>query len=410
MTDIGIVIKVTDETTETHPGTKKPYKMIRGAALRRFKVKSFLSKFHPYFAEVELLPDELSIEKEEMLVDEENVEKLKTLGCQYIESVSQSQGIARARLEFIRTENNLTKLHYTIASYLNITDEEKCKLLEINSVQDRVTKLIQLLEEHVAQGRVQNYPEKVTGSRARHQSQTSINEKEGNSQPDELDVLRNKLLAAGLPDQVRELASREINRLRQMEASNPDYHVQRKYLETISDLPWNKSSEESNDIDLAEKILNRDHAGLEIVKKRILEFIAVRMLKKNSKGAILCLQGPPGIGKTSLGKSIAEALGKKFSRVALGGVRDEAEIRGHRRTYVGAMPGAFIDALLKSRSNNPVILLDEIDKVGSDTAHGDPSAALLEVLDPSQNHNFQDHYLGVPFDLSKVLFIATANR
>jgi len=427
LSDIGIVIKVTDETTETNPATKKPYKMIRGAALRRFKIKSYLSKLNSYIAEIDLLPDENSPENDEDLsVSEESVNKLKTLGCKYVELLSQSSAANQARLEFIRSEENYVKLHYTIASYLNVSDEEKCKLLEINNVKDRINKLIQLLEDQVYQTFGQTtYFERFTLNKTKYQvSVSSFPENEvtsGNSlgiggtgsapqnSGDELEVLRSKLQAAELPEQTKETAYREFSRLKQMDTNNADYHVQRKYLETLADLPWNVSSEETNDIDYAEKILEKDHAGLENIKKRILEFIAVRMLKKNSKGAILCFQGPPGIGKTSLGKTIADALQKKFTRVALGGVRDEAEVRGHRRTYVGAMPGVFIDAMLKTKTNNPVILLDEIDKIGSDLAHGDPSAALLEVLDPNQNQNFQDHYLGVPFDLSKVLFIATAN-
>mmetsp|Transcript_34933 Transcript_34933/g.31472 ORF Transcript_34933/g.31472 Transcript_34933/m.31472 type:complete len:271 (+) Transcript_34933:962-1774(+) len=170
------------------------------------------------------------------------------------------------------------------------------------------------------------------------------------------------------------------------------------------------SSTEIKDLVHAENILNKDHAGLDKIKKRILEFLAVKILKKDSKGTILCFQGPPGVGKTSLGRSIAESLGRKFERVSLGGVRDEAEIRGHRRTYVGAMPGVFMEALLRCKTNNPVILLDEIDKVGRNSHHGDPSSALLEVLDPNQNSTFKDHYIQIPFDLSNVLFVATANQ
>jgi len=397
--------------------------MIRGAALRRFKLKSSLSMLNPYSAEIELLQDETSAEIEDLLVSEDAIDKLKTLGIKYVEMLNQSPAANKARLEFIRSEDNIIKLHYTIASYLNVSDEEKCKLLEINHVKDRINKLNQLLEDQVYQTFGQTaYFEKFTLNKTKYQvSVAAFNENESvtstsstatsSTQPnnDEFEVLRNKLVAADLPEQTKETAFREFSRLKQMDTNNADFHVQRKYLETLADLPWNVSSEEMNDIDYAEKILEKDHAGLENIKKRILEFIAVRMLKKNSKGAILCFQGPPGIGKTSLGKSIADALQKKFTRVALGGVRDEAEVRGHRRTYVGAMPGVFIDAMLKTKTNNPVILLDEIDKISSDVAHGDPSAALLEVLDPNQNQNFQDHYLGVPFDLSKVLFIATAN-
>lgn len=186
--------------------------------------------------------------------------------------------------------------------------------------------------------------------------------------------------------------------------------MSQNYLELMLSLPWNKSSEDKADLDIARTILNDDHSGLEKVKQRIIEFLAVRTLNKKSRGSILCFYGPPGVGKTSLGKSIARALGRKYERLSLGGVRDESVLRGHRRTYVGAYPGMIIQAIRRAGTNNPVILLDEIDKIGDKGFHGDPSAALLEILDPNQNSKFADHYVNVPFDLSNVLFIATANR
>ena len=195
----------------------------------------------------------------------------------------------------------------------------------------------------------------------------------------------------------------------QLDPRNQEYHVSLNYLNTLASLPWNKFEEESHDTKRAQEILDRDHYGLEEIKKRIVQFLAVRKLKNNSQGSIICLSGPPGVGKTSLGKSIAEALNRKFYKIALGGVRDEAEIRGHRRTYVGAMPGVIIQSLVKIKTANPVFLLDEIDKITRDS-RGDPGAALLEVLDPSQNDSFKDHFIGTPFDLSKVMFIATANQ
>ena len=224
----------------------------------------------------------------------------------------------------------------------------------------------------------------------------------------EVDQLRTQLEEAELPEAVMKEATREINRLETIPQASPEYGVIRTYLELMSELPWNKSSDDQIDLKKAREQLDADHFDLDKVKKRILEYLAVRKLKPDGGGAILCFLGPPGVGKTSLGQSIAEATGRNFIRVALGGVRDESEIRGHRRTYIGSMPGRIISELRKAGTNNPVMMLDEIDKVGSDF-RGDPASALLEVLDPAQNHSFTDHYLDVPFDLSKTLFIATAN-
>ncbi len=224
----------------------------------------------------------------------------------------------------------------------------------------------------------------------------------------EIDSLRVKLDAAQLPENVMKEATRELNRLESIPSASPEYGVIRTYLQILSELPWSVLTTDKIDLAEARGILNRDHHDLEKVKRRIIEYLAVRKLKPDGGGAILCFVGPPGVGKTSLGKSIAEAMGRKFIRVALGGVRDEADIRGHRRTYIGSMPGRIIAELRKAGTRNPVMMLDEIDKVGADF-RGDPAAALLEVLDPAQNHTFTDHYLDVPFDLSRVMFIATAN-
>jgi ATP-dependent Lon protease len=224
----------------------------------------------------------------------------------------------------------------------------------------------------------------------------------------EMESLRTKLEAAQLPEPVMKEATRELNRLESIPSASPEYGVIRTYLQILSELPWSVMTTDKLDLKEARVILDRDHHDLEKVKRRILEYLAVRKLKPDGGGAILCFVGPPGVGKTSLGKSIAEAMGRKFIRVALGGVRDEADIRGHRRTYIGSMPGRIIAELRKAGTRNPVMMLDEIDKVGADF-RGDPAAALLEVLDPAQNHTFTDHYLDVPFDLSRVLFIATAN-
>ncbi len=224
----------------------------------------------------------------------------------------------------------------------------------------------------------------------------------------EVEELRQRLDGAGLPAPVMKEAKRELDRLESIPQASPEYGVIRTYLEIMSELPWAKSSSDQIDLTKAAKQLDDDHYGLQKVKRRILEYLAVRKLKPDGGGAILCFLGPPGVGKTSLGKSIAAATGRNFIRVALGGVRDESEIRGHRRTYIGSMPGRIISELRKGGTNNPVMMLDEIDKMANDF-RGDPASAMLEVLDPAQNHSFTDHYLDVPFDLSKVLFIATAN-
>src|SRR5687768_8522993 len=235
-----------------------------------------------------------------------------------------------------------------------------------------------------------------------------LGEGEGGGAGNEIDQLRQRLEAAKLPENVSKEANRELARLDSIPSASPEYGVIRTYLQIISELPWSVETADKLDLAEAKKILDRDHFDLEKVKRRIIEYLAVRKLKPDGGGAILCFLGPPGVGKTSLGKSIAESMGRTFIRVALGGVRDEADIRGHRRTYIGSMPGRIIAELRKAGTRNPVMMLDEVDKMASDF-RGDPASAMLEVLDPAQNHSFTDHYLDVPFDLSKVMFISTAN-
>jgi ATP-dependent Lon protease len=231
---------------------------------------------------------------------------------------------------------------------------------------------------------------------------------EDDSRLTETSELRKKIVAAGMPDDVRKIAEKELKRLEKINTSSPEYTVSRTYLDYLIGMPWQVCTTDNNDIIQAEAVLNEDHHDLEKVKERILEYLAVRSIRQSMKGPILCFVGPPGVGKTSLGKSIARALGRKFIRISLGGMRDEAEIRGHRRTYIGALPGRIIQEIYRCGSNNPVFMLDEVDKIGLDF-RGDPASALLEVLDPEQNFSFTDHYIDVPYDLSKVMFITTAN-
>jgi len=306
----------------------------------------------------------------------------------------------------------------TLASHLLITTQEKQQLLETISPYERLQKLQDFLEIEIEKINIdKRINSKVKKQMERAQKEYYLNEKikaihhelgRKDDRSDEIEELRQKIEEAGMPKETKEKAIQELKRLEAMPGVSAEATVSRNYIEWLVAVPWKKSSKEIKDIDLAEQILNEDHYGLEKIKERILEFLAVRQLVKGPKGTILCFVGPPGVGKTSLAKSIARATGRKFVRLSLGGVRDEAEIRGHRRTYIGAFPGQIIQRMKKAGTVNPVFLLDEVDKMSMDF-RGDPSAALLEVLDPEQNNTFTDHYLDVEYDLSKVMFIATAN-
>ena len=315
----------------------------------------------------------------------------------------------------IEAPGNLADL---IATNLNLSLDERQRLLETTDVKERLARLGPLMARELEvlslNSKIQN---EDTSSMAKSQRDfflrkqiRAIQRELGENDPvaTEVNHLREQLEKNPLPEEVQKVAFKEIERLQQMSPAVAEYALTRNYLDWLIELPWNKTTEDTLDLKAAARLLDEQHYGLEKVKERLLEYLAVIKLKKNLKGPILCLVGAPGVGKTSLGKGVADALGRKFARLALGGVRDEAEIRGHRRTYVGALPGRIIQTLRRVGTRNPVILFDEIDKLGSDF-RGDPSSALLEVLDPQQNHIFTDHYLDVPFDLSQVLFITTAN-
>ncbi len=305
-----------------------------------------------------------------------------------------------------------------LAANLSLGVVQKQELLETFDVADRLRKVCATLNNQLEVLQLSNkISEEVRGQMDRSQREYFLHEQmkaiqkelgEGDTTTVAVEDLRKRVEAADMPEAVLKEARREVERLGRVPQASPEHGLIRDYLEYLVQMPWNKHTDDNLDLAHAEGILNADHYGLDRVKRRLLEFLAVRKLKPGGKGPILCLVGPPGVGKTSLGQSIARAMGREFIRIALGGVRDEADIRGHRRTYLGAIPGRIIQEIRKAGVNNPIIMLDELDKLGADF-RGDPSSALLEVLDPAQNHSFTDHFLGVPFDLSRVLFIGTAN-
>jgi ATP-dependent Lon protease len=341
------------------------------------------------------------------------MQRVTTLFEQYVklcQSLNYETMIAAVKMD------DPAKLTDTIAANLQLSIEEKQELLEIFDPADRLNRVADVLDieieklnmDRTIQSRVKRQMERAQKEYYLNEKIKAIQKELGRGEKSEFDELKKKIEAAGMPREVNEKAMQELKKLEAMPPMSAESTVSRNYLDWLLAVPWKKRSKEIRNIDHAEKILNEDHYGLEKIKDRILEFLAVRQLVKNPKGSILCFVGPPGVGKTSLGMSIAKATGRKFVRMSLGGVRDEAEVRGHRRTYIGALPGQIIQMMKKAGTKNPVFMLDEVDKMSSDF-RGDPSSALLEVLDPEQNFMFVDHYLDVEYDLSQVFFIATAN-
>src|SRR5437762_2408454 len=382
--------------------------------LDRFEVVEWLTE-QPYLkAKVHILPELRRVDDEEIEALKRNIQGMIQEALALLPQVPPEIRVA------VTSQENPVQLAYFLASVLDLGVDTEQKMLESSTVDELLTlthaALARELEIMQIRSKIETEAQSEMDKSQRdyvlRQQMKAIQKELGEDdtgEKAEAAQLRERLDQADLPDDVRKEATRELRRMEQLPQSAPDYHVIRTYLEYVLELPWRKSSEEKLDLNEARKILDEDHYGLEDIKKRILESLAVMKLRPDSKSPILLFVGPPGVGKTSLGRSIARALGREFERMSLGGMRDEAELRGHRRTYIGAMPGRIIQALRRVAVNNPVMMLDEVDKLGNDY-RGDPSAALLEILDPQQNNTFRDNYLDLPFDLSKVFFIATANQ
>ncbi|MEO0325046.1 MAG: endopeptidase La [Myxococcota bacterium] len=340
---------------------------------------------------------------------------LRDIAKQVIQLMPELPREASSLIDSIQEPGQLADL---VAANLDAPVDEKAQLLETIEAKERIRKVLRLLTRQLEilkmRERINSQIKEEMGKNQREyvlrQQLKAIKEELGEEDGDsgDLDVLEERITKADLPKEADKVSRKQLKRLRTMQVGSAEYTVVRTYIDWILDIPWSKQTTDNMDIAAVRKVLDEDHSGLEKVKKRIVEYLAVRKLKKDKKGPILCLIGPPGVGKTSLGRSVARALGRKFHRISLGGVHDEAAIRGHRRTYVGALPGQVIQGVKKAGTINPIFMLDEIDKIGHDF-RGDPAAALLEVLDPEQNDTFSDHYLEIPYDLSKVMFIATAN-
>ena len=359
---------------------------------------------------------------EKLEEDEGDPGELEALGrsvaSQFEQYVKLNKKVPPEVLVSVNQIEEPSKLADTIASHLSIKLEEKQELLEIGSVGGRLERVISLMEGEIGvlqvekriRSRVKRQMEKTQREYYLNEQMKAIQKElgEGEDGRDEAAEFEARIKATKLSKEAREKSLAEVKKLRSMSPMSAEATVVRNYLDWMLSIPWKKRTRIKKDIKNAEKILNDDHYGLEKVKERILEYLAVQQRARKMKGPILCLVGPPGVGKTSLGKSVARATGRNFVRFSLGGVRDEAEIRGHRRTYIGSLPGKIIQSMKKAKSSNPLFLLDEVDKMGADF-RGDPASALLEVLDPEQNNTFNDHYLEVDYDLSDVMFITTAN-
>ena len=378
--------------------------------VHRFRAKNYIST-EPFFrAEIQKLRDSSPKNKEEFYA---LIDNIKDLALKIIELDPNIPNAANFAIKNIDGAEDLLNF---ICVNGNFSTVNKQKLLEEKSLSIRARKCYELLQEDFKKLELRNkIHQKTTKELDKHQREYFLNqqiktiqEELGGGTENDIEELKAKAKKIKWSEEIENHFNKEINRLQRHNPNSPDYNVQRNYLDFFTDLPWENYTKDTFDLPKAEAVLNRDHFGLEDIKKRVLEHMAVLKLKNNMKSPILCLVGPPGVGKTSLGKSVADALGRKYIRLSLGGLHDESEIRGHRKTYIGAMAGRILQSIKKAGTSNPVIVLDEIDKLGTGT-HGDPSSALLEVLDPEQNNSFYDNYLEIGYDLSKVMFIATAN-
>ncbi len=402
----GIIARVL-QTMQMPDGNVKV--LIEG--LKRASMTNLVLKDECYFADIEWKNDEVS--------PQEDIDTVRFILIKNFETyVGQTKRITQEVLSNIIQTEDIAKLTFIIASNLKVKAQDFQEVLEIDNQIKRAEKVIELIKTELELLRIdERIKNRVKAKMSQSQKEYYLNEqmkaiqKEMGKEDDykaDIEEIEQKIQELGMPVMVKEKAEKELKKLRFMPSMSAETTVVRNYLDWIISIPWNIKTEDIIDIKHAEEVLNKDHYGLEKPKERILEFLSVRKYSENMKGSIICFVGPPGVGKTSLARSIADAMGRKFVRMSMGGVRDEAEIRGHRRTYIGALPGKIVQSMKKAGSMNPVFLLDEIDKIGSDY-RGDPASALLEALDPEQNNIFMDHYLETELDLSKVFFITTAN-